>query len=728
MMKTILILSILAGLGFATIYSSRRWVDAAEKKQLESLKRELFEAAYGKGGGLERFRQLYPRFAKLDPRDSLGNTPFIAACQSGTTEIIRYLLQLHPSTQDISKSPLYNSTNSRGNTAVHEAALAGRAEVVKLLLGSNTLLALAMASVPNVVNLKTALHFAVEYDFELVVEVLLKLHADVNAADIEGKTPIMVACKSGAHSRIVDRLLKANAETYILSHTNRTIMHYAVISNSEQTVALILEKVNAAKAAKSVLQQHRKISSPGKGGKSPTASTLTLSLNPPSHEKDLFNVKDYDGYTAFHYAVEKDGSGSLREILLALKEHGAHFHSRDKLDKRPFEYLKRETYEQVRDVMLDDKLVSVADMASTTIPKQESLLKGDVSLEGCANYLHALSTQTPAHPMPHSRSVVVIVGSRGGSSAELEGRLLGTNGGKGLKPGMLGFEELLIDELFSKPQAFYKKLKRSYLPLRREKLATVMVHQLLDYLEARQWLKHIITLNTDGMEFALHPNQVLELNGSVLHGPLVCSKCRTSISDLDVHSAYWSKVEELAAGVQPDTVVESQPAGLDLKLSIQNGRITCGRIGCVEGALIPNVRMLPQERFTGTVLGLLNQRATREAEDIVMHGCSMIIIVGTSISADMRISNLLDLVPTNVPRLLIDTELSGPFQVESPINSTDLQTILSSGRDDVAAIFPAAKGGIEEAIRVLGNFNSWNFDFAERSSSSAYTSKKVKTN
>jgi ankyrin repeat protein len=109
----------------------------------------------------------------------------------GNNEVFRYLLALHPSTSDISKSPLFLATNAAGHTAVHEVVVAGRVDTLKTLLGSNTLLALAMVSTPSAVSGRTPLHYAVEYEFHDVVEALLKLHADVNSVGTLRKCPIV---------------------------------------------------------------------------------------------------------------------------------------------------------------------------------------------------------------------------------------------------------------------------------------------------------------------------------------------------------------------------------------------------------------------------------------------------------------------------------------------------------------------------------------------------------
>lgn len=89
---------------------------------------------------------------------------------------------------------LYVVANGYGNSALHEAAHGGHAEVVSALLnaGANVHLTNHKGSTP--------LHFACfseHADSETIVRQLLTAGADANASDHTGMTPLLVCCSQG---------------------------------------------------------------------------------------------------------------------------------------------------------------------------------------------------------------------------------------------------------------------------------------------------------------------------------------------------------------------------------------------------------------------------------------------------------------------------------------------------------------------------------------------------
>ncbi|KAI8855326.1 ankyrin repeat-containing domain protein [Chytridium lagenaria] len=240
MLKLLLYAAAAVGIGAFGLYSSHRITQARSEKQNEKQKRALFDAAIRREDFVQ-FRELLQRFIRLDPRDDRGNTPFMLACQHGNLEVIRYYLSMHPPSSDIQKSPLFLAANDNGHTAVHVAALSGSMETMRALLGSNSLLALAMVSVPSIGSRQTPLHLAVDNGLFPMVEALIKLRADVNAADTNGITPLMIAVK---HGRIafVERLLTVNADTNLLDKWKHSALFYACKHQEYDIARMLLEK------------------------------------------------------------------------------------------------------------------------------------------------------------------------------------------------------------------------------------------------------------------------------------------------------------------------------------------------------------------------------------------------------------------------------------------------------------------------------------------------------
>ncbi|KAJ3200022.1 hypothetical protein HDU67_002353 [Dinochytrium kinnereticum] len=314
MLKLLLYAAAAVGVGAIGLYSSHRITQTRSEKEKERQKRALFDSAIRREDFVQ-FRELLQRFIRLDPRDDHGNTPFMLACQHGNLEVIRYYLSMHPPSSDIQKSPLFLAANDNGHTAVHVAALSGSVETMRALLGSNSLLALAMVSIPSIGRRSTPLHIAVENGLFNMVEALIKLRADVNAIDIDGITPIMLAIKFGKIV-LVERLLNANANINLLDSWKHSALFYACKHQEYDMAKLLLEKKKAA-AAPSPKLTPRKTRPPL--SRSPSNSSAPAATSPVGISVDIVNVADRFGYTALLLVAEM---GDLRMFDLLL-EYGA---------------------------------------------------------------------------------------------------------------------------------------------------------------------------------------------------------------------------------------------------------------------------------------------------------------------------------------------------------------------------------------------------------------------
>ena len=84
----------------------------------------------------------------------------------------------------------------------------------------------------------TALMWAAFYDRVEVVNLLLEADADVNATDNDGVTPLITAAHWG-YVEVVEALLKKDVDVNWRDNTGHSALYYARIRRNESIVALI---------------------------------------------------------------------------------------------------------------------------------------------------------------------------------------------------------------------------------------------------------------------------------------------------------------------------------------------------------------------------------------------------------------------------------------------------------------------------------------------------------
>ena len=120
-------------------------------------------------------------------------------------------------------------------------------------------------------NGKTALIFAAENGFHLIVEELIKAKADLNLTDLEGKTALIVSVK-WYRFEIAKALIKAGADVFKKDNKGFDAYHYAMTEGNLEMIKMIKE------AAKKELSK-RKVASQQRGGGSLQSSLKTKNQN-----------------------------------------------------------------------------------------------------------------------------------------------------------------------------------------------------------------------------------------------------------------------------------------------------------------------------------------------------------------------------------------------------------------------------------------------------------------
>jgi ankyrin repeat protein len=200
-------------------------------------------------------RDRFAEFSKQPLRN--GGLPLHCASRQGLEHVVELLLQVCNA----------NAADENGDTALHQAAITGRAAVVRLLLTVKDLK----------VNLKskrkrTALSLAAENGHETIVQMLIEKGAELETKDSDGRTALQLATM-GQHVEVVLILLEKGAKVKAKGEDGKTVLHLAAENGHEAVVRLLLE-----------------------------------------HEADV-NAEERDGETALHWAAKNGHEGVVRLLL-----------------------------------------------------------------------------------------------------------------------------------------------------------------------------------------------------------------------------------------------------------------------------------------------------------------------------------------------------------------------------------------------------------------------------
>lgn len=199
------------------------------------------------------------RVPRVDPTDSLGETPLMLAAARGHAMMVQRLLALRakPNLQDkAGGSPLHHGARAgnadvaklllaagadtslvdvSGRTALHTAALGGQGAYISELVATG-----ADPNASDDSNHSSPLHLAARVDHGSVVANLVGGGGLVDQANKEGRTPLHVAAAYG-HLEMVRSLLAAGAAVSPLDNRGETPLHGAAFSEHmdclEQLVA-----------------------------------------------------------------------------------------------------------------------------------------------------------------------------------------------------------------------------------------------------------------------------------------------------------------------------------------------------------------------------------------------------------------------------------------------------------------------------------------------------------
>jgi ankyrin repeat protein len=168
--------------------------------------------------------------ASFDVTDSRGFTPLHHAAYSGHVQVVRIFSDAGASVR---------ACDDDGRSPLHWACVAGQADVVAFLLSRG-----AHLLEHDLVGSKTPLHYASRRGHAHVIRILLRTAGSlagqlVDAWDDCHRTPLHDAVEC-SHAPAVQLLLKAGANVNAVDVEQRTPLHYAAIANASEEVVMSL--------------------------------------------------------------------------------------------------------------------------------------------------------------------------------------------------------------------------------------------------------------------------------------------------------------------------------------------------------------------------------------------------------------------------------------------------------------------------------------------------------
>jgi len=469
-----------------------------------------------------------------------GRTPLHYAAHNGNSDIVRLILEARqkPAAELWDDDPLFMKNKAKCS-ALHESTIMGDFESTKLLVeaGSDINLTSRDGSTP----LTSAI---MRGHIDIIKYLLEQPDIDILTPTMFGFTPLISAA-SKAQIDIVKLLLRDKdiiQNMLYRDNDGSTALHHAcqsIINNPIDTIKVLLDKAKEVDLEEYVDCVDFSGSTPllsacwHDSEYLPSIIDLLISYGADPRKENKY------GWCCLH-VLSQQNSARSKELYSKIEDHikkiDPHFFDTftPSVKDSPVEYYQHPLLIKHLQIPLKERM---------------SVLDGDVSSRGISKFINKAIKNK-------NLKVAVLLGDDYMENLNL--------------PSLSELEALAYDTdtYITNSQQFNEIVKDKYYPIYKNQIEKSNVHKFINFLNEKELLKYLFTLNVDMMEFQndIPKEKIITSYGSFYY-PKKCTKCQYSLIPEEEEICYWNKINENQSPECPKCQGLLQP---DIRFSSEN--------------------------------------------------------------------------------------------------------------------------------------------------------------
>jgi len=469
-----------------------------------------------------------------------GRTPLHYAAHNNNTEIVKSILDARkkPSAELWEDDPLFMVNKSKCS-ALHESTIMGDFESTKLLVeaGADINLTSKDGSTP----LTSAI---MREHIDIIKYLLDQPNIDILTPTMFGFTPLISAA-SKAQSDIVKLLLRDKdliQNMLYRDNDGSTALHHAcqsIINDPIETIKILLEKAKEAN-----LEEY--VDCVDFSGSTPL---LSACWHDSQYLPDIIDIllkygadprkENKFGWCCLH-VLSQQSSARSKEMYAKVEEHikkiDPHFFDTFTVEVKdsPIEYFQHPLIKNHLQIPLKERM---------------NVLNGDVSSRGVCKIINKAIQDK-------NLKIAVLLGNDYMDNLNL--------------PSLTDLEALAYntESYINNSNKFNEIVKEKYYQIYKNEIEKTNVHKFISFLNEKDLLKYLFTLNIDMMEFQIGvpKEKIITSNGSFFY-PKKCTQCQNTLSEEEEEACYWNKIKENLTPKCPKCKGLLQP---DIRFSPEN--------------------------------------------------------------------------------------------------------------------------------------------------------------